>query len=70
MDIVSSPLYNAVLLLLKDLDGRLYVATFYHHEVDFGDAIPRDWQTDILVYIMRIGMVDYEVTLTIWRRSI
>jgi len=70
MDIVSSPLYNAVLLLLKDLDGQLYVATFYHNEVEFGDAIPRDWQTDILVYIMRIGMVDYEVTLTIWRRSI
>ncbi len=70
MDVVSSPLYNAVLLLLKDLDGRLYVATFYHNEVEFGDAIPRDWQTDSLIYIMRVGMIDYEVTLTIWRRSI
>jgi|GEM_PF-3554085 len=67
---IESPLYNAVLILLKDDAGRLYVATFYHYEVEFGDTVPRDWQTDSLIYIMRIGMVDYEVILTIWRRTV
>ncbi len=70
LNILASPLYNSVLLLIKDASGRVYYAKFYHYSIDFGDTIPKDWQTDILVYNMRIGMVDYEVTLTIWRRSV
>jgi len=69
MDELTAPLYNAVLMILRDENGELYAVLFYRHEIEFGDTIPVNWKVETLVYMIRVGMIDYEVTLTIWRRA-
>ncbi len=66
---ISAPLYNTVLVLVKDSNNRLYVATNYHHTISVGDIVPSNWPTVTITYIVRVGMIDYQVTLTVWRRS-
>ncbi len=67
---ISFPIYNTVFIILKDSSGRLYVAQTYYNSFSFGDSIPENWPIQSISYVVRIGMIDYEVKVTVWRRSI
>ncbi len=67
---LAFPIYNAVLIAIKDNLGNLYIAFPYKHFMTFGDKIPANWPVDQQVYWIRLGMIDYKVVLTVWRRTI
>ena len=67
---LSFPIYNTVFIILKDNNDRLYVAQTYYNSFNFGDSIPENWPTRSISYVVRIGMIDYEIKVTVWRRSI
>ncbi len=67
---IAAPLYNAVLFVLKDSIGNIYIATPYYHRISFGDTPPSNWPIHTISYILRIGMIDYQVRVSVWRRTI
>ncbi len=66
---IGFPIYNSVFIILKDTNNRIYIASIYHHRIDLGEKPPVNWPTRTISYFIRIGMVDYLVTITVWRRS-
>ncbi len=66
---LSYPIYNCVFIVLKDAVGNIYVAYPYRHSLVFGERIPSNWPNASATYVIRIGMIDYNVKVTIWRRS-
>jgi len=67
---LAFPIYNAVLVAIRDSLGNLYIALPYKHMLTFGDKIPVSWPVDRQVYWIKLGMIDYRVVLTVWRRSL
>ncbi len=66
---LSFPIYNSVFIILLDTAGNIYVARPYRHSMFFGEDIPSDWPVITTNYLIRLGMVDYNIKVTVWRRS-
>ncbi len=66
---LSFPIYNSVFIILLDTSGNIYVAKPYRHNISFGENIPSDWPVITTNYLVRLGMVDYNIKVTVWRRS-
>ncbi len=69
VDPLSFPIYNLVFLVLQDSNGRIYVAIYYPHAIEFGDSIPENWITKTLTYNIRLGLINYKVYVTLWKKS-
>lgn len=67
---VFTPIYNLVLALLYDNRGNVYLAEWYPHKLVFGYNIPRDLPVSRISVVSRIGMVDYLVTIYMWRSRV
>ena len=66
---LKAPIYNIVLVLLKDANGNLHIAIWYPHSIVIGDKVPEDLPVRRITMLRRLGMIDYYVTIYIWRRS-
>ncbi len=67
---VGFPIYNSVFIVLYDNSGNIYIATTYRHRVVIGNKIPSSWPVLSTSYMLRLGMIDYNVKVTVWRTSI
>ncbi len=67
---LSFPIYNSVFIILLDAFGNIYIAKPYRHSIQFGEKVPEDWPVVTTNYLIRLGMIDYNVEVTVWRRSI
>ncbi len=67
---LTFPIYNTVIIVLKDSYGRIYIAQTYYNRFSFGDSIPENWPIKSISFVVRIGMIDYELNVTVWRRSL
>jgi len=64
---VSYPLYNAVLLSLRDGGGRIIYVPIYRQVYTLGE-LPSRAEVLALSAYLRIGMFDYNVLIAVWRR--
>ena len=67
---LSAPLYNLLIVLLKDADGNIHIAVWYPHSIVIGDNVPKDLPVRRITMLRRLGMIDYYITIYMWRRSI
>ncbi|ADI32080.1 hypothetical protein [Staphylothermus hellenicus] len=65
---IQYPIYNLVFIFLRDADGKIYYAIIYPHELLIGEPTPSNWVTYETTYTARIGMVNYDIIITVWRR--
>ncbi|ABN70564.1 hypothetical protein Smar_1475 [Staphylothermus marinus F1] len=65
---IQYPIYNLVFIFLRDADNNIYYAVIYPHELSIGEPIPSNWVTYKTTYTARIGMVNYDIIITVWRR--
>lgn len=70
MNELRAPIYNLLLVLLKDANGDIHIAIWYPHSIVVGDNVPKDLPVRRVVMLRRLGMIDYYVTIYVWRRSI
>lgn len=65
---IQYPIYNLVFIFLRDADNNIYYTIIYPHELSIGEPIPSNWVTYKTTYTARIGMVNYDIIITVWRR--
>jgi len=64
---VYSPIYNLVLAVLYDNVGNIYVAEWYPHRLVFGYDNPGEIPVSYMTTVVRLGMIDYVVVISMWR---
>jgi len=67
---VNSPVYNIIAFHAVDNNGDHYIGVWYPENLSIGDPIPSGWPVRKIMSVQRIGMIDYYVTVYIWRRTI
>lgn len=65
---IQYPIYNLVFIFLRDADNNIYYTIIYPHELSIGEPIPSNWVTYKTTITARIGMVNYDIIITVWRR--
>ena len=70
MEDINSPVYNIIAFHAVDNNGDHYIGVWYPQNLSIGDPIPSGWPVRKIMFIQRIGMIDYYVTVYIWRRTI
>jgi len=67
---VGYPLLNAVLIVVSDPSGNIYVALPYISSLSAGSTIPNNWPTVTNTFWIQIGAFTYHVKITVWRKTI
>lgn len=65
---IKHPIYNLVFIFLRDSAGKIYYAVIYPHSLVIGESVPSNWITYVSEYNVRIGMINYDIVITVWRR--
>ncbi len=65
---ISYPLYNLIAVFAKDRDGKVYYALAYPHSLFIGEKPPEKWPVYTYSFDLRIGMINYDVSIYVWRR--
>lgn len=64
---IMAPIYNLPLAVLRDASGDHYIATWYPHRIEIGYTKPSGMPVTTIRVVKRLGMVDYLITVTMWR---
>ena len=67
---VYAPIYNLPIIYGRDGSGEVFVGTWYPHRLSFGDTIPEGIPVTRITLVKRIGMVDYYITIYMWRKAV
>ncbi len=65
-----APVYNIPLIYGKGASGEIYVGKWYPHRITFGETVPEGIPVTKITLLKRIGMVDYYITIYMWRRAV
>jgi len=64
---ISYPMYNAVLITLRDSRNTIVSIPIYRQSYVFGYSTPPGAEANSFKSIMRIGMFDYYLLINVWR---
>ena len=67
---INAPIYNLPIIYGRGSNGKIYVGIWYPHRLSFGDTLPTGIPVTKITILRRIGMVDYYITIYMWRRTV
>lgn len=67
---IYAPIYNLPIIYGRGANGEIYVGTWYPHRLSIGDPIPTGVPVTKITILRRIGMIDYYITIYMWRRAV
>ncbi len=67
---IEAPIYNVLLVMLTDRAGNHYLGYWYPHNITIGYTLPKGLPVTSITIVKRLGMVDYTITVYMWRRVI